>query len=246
MLPDSTADSLATSLHTHSPHRRTDVLRRFAKVLPAVLRAESTLHRKIALHLPRRPHGSQVKNPDGDPRVSRRSPHTAGRLWLLLPLLPDGKRSLIMDCMSLGRADAHEDVCPHLALQSDAPEHPAAYAPRWHAHSPRLVDPAPSKEQLTAARILLVPGCSTSCLQVDGALGSQIGSVSGESGARFCAVNTSGTVSVAGRTPVPMTNSCGICSRHCNRDRCAPCPSGHGGLGAGCTRSWRRIYLSWT
>ena len=47
------ADTLADHLKTHLPHRRLDALKRLSEVLLAVLQAESTLHRKIALHLPR-------------------------------------------------------------------------------------------------------------------------------------------------------------------------------------------------
>ncbi|GGO39273.1 hypothetical protein HNQ08_004925 [Deinococcus humi] len=47
------ADTLAALLKAHPPHRRQDSLRRLAKVRLALLQAKSTLHRKIALHLPR-------------------------------------------------------------------------------------------------------------------------------------------------------------------------------------------------
>ena len=47
------ADTLAAYLKDHLPHRRTDALLRLAEVLLGILQAESTLHRKIALHLPR-------------------------------------------------------------------------------------------------------------------------------------------------------------------------------------------------
>ena len=46
------ADTLADHLKTHLPHRRIDALKRLAEVHLAVLQAESTLHRKIALQLP--------------------------------------------------------------------------------------------------------------------------------------------------------------------------------------------------
>ncbi|MDR6221408.1 hypothetical protein J2Y00_005044, partial [Deinococcus soli (ex Cha et al. 2016)] len=46
------ADTLAAHLKGCLPQRRTDALRRLAEVLLALLQAESSLHRKIALHLP--------------------------------------------------------------------------------------------------------------------------------------------------------------------------------------------------
>ncbi len=80
------ADTLATYLHTRWPHRRTDALRRLAEVLLA----ESTLHRKIALHLPR------AATLESKTRTVARVFHDA-QLTPQLPLLPDGKLTLIMD-----------------------------------------------------------------------------------------------------------------------------------------------------
>ncbi|BBN97071.1 IS4 family transposase [Deinococcus grandis] len=90
------ADTLATYLHTRWPHRRTDALRRLAEVLLAVLQAESTLHRKIALHLPR------AATLESKTRTVARVFHDAQLTPqdvtdVLLPLLPDGKLTLIMD-----------------------------------------------------------------------------------------------------------------------------------------------------
>ena len=90
------ADTLATYLHTRWPHRRTDALRRLAEVLLAVLQAESTLHRKIALHLPR------SATLESKTRTVARVFHDAQLTPqdvtdVLLPLLPDGKLTLIMD-----------------------------------------------------------------------------------------------------------------------------------------------------
>jgi len=87
---------LATYLHTRWPHRRTDALRRLAEVLLAVLQAESTLHRKIALHLPR------AATLESKTRTVARVFHDAQLTPqdvcdVLLPLLPDGKLTLIMD-----------------------------------------------------------------------------------------------------------------------------------------------------
>jgi len=47
------ADTLAAYLKDRLPNRRTDALLRLAEVLLGILQPESTLHRKIALHLPR-------------------------------------------------------------------------------------------------------------------------------------------------------------------------------------------------
>ncbi|GGN43229.1 hypothetical protein GCM10010842_30490 [Deinococcus daejeonensis] len=90
------ADTLATYLHTRWPHRRTDALRRLAEVLLAMLQAESTLHRKIALHLPR------SATLESKTRTVARVFHDAELTPqdvtdVLLPLLPDGKLTLIMD-----------------------------------------------------------------------------------------------------------------------------------------------------
>ena len=90
------ADTLATYLHTRWPHRRIDALRRLAEVLLAVLQAESTLHRKIALHLPR------AATLESKTRTVARVFHDAQLTQqdvtdVLLPLLPDGKLTLIMD-----------------------------------------------------------------------------------------------------------------------------------------------------
>ena len=68
---------------------------------------------------------------------------------VLLPLLPDVTRTLIMDRTFSGRTDAHEDACPHVALWLDPAEHPRLGRPtRGRGDSPRLVGPAPSRQQL--------------------------------------------------------------------------------------------------
>ncbi len=90
------ADTLATHLKTHLPHRRLDALRRLAEVLLALIQAESTLHRKIALHLPR------DASLDSKTRTVARVFHDAQLTPqdvcdVLLPLLPNGKLTLIMD-----------------------------------------------------------------------------------------------------------------------------------------------------
>ena len=90
------ADTLAAYLKTRLPHRRIDAPRRLAEVLLALLQAESTLHRKIALHLPRE------ATPESKTRVLARVFHDAQLTPqdvtdVLLPLLPDGKLTLVMD-----------------------------------------------------------------------------------------------------------------------------------------------------
>ncbi|WP_428194488.1 IS4 family transposase [Deinococcus saxicola] len=90
------ADMLAAHLKSRLPHRRLDALQRLAEVLLALLQAESTLHRKIALHLPR------DATLESKTRVVARALHDAlltpqDVLDVLLPLLPDGKLTLVMD-----------------------------------------------------------------------------------------------------------------------------------------------------
>ena len=90
------ADTLAAYLKTRLPHRRMDALKRLAEVLLALLQAESTLHRKIALHLPR------DATLESKTRVVARVFHDAQLTPqdvtdVLLPLLPDGKLTLVMD-----------------------------------------------------------------------------------------------------------------------------------------------------
>ncbi len=90
------ADTLAAHLKTHLPHRRLDALRRLAEVLLALLQAESTLHRKIALHLPR--NASLESKTRTVARVFHDAQLTPQDVCdVLLPLLPDGKLTLIMD-----------------------------------------------------------------------------------------------------------------------------------------------------
>lgn len=87
---------LAAHLKTRLPHRRMDALKRLSEVLLALLQSESTLHRKIALHLPR------DATIDSKTRVVARALHDAQLtsqdvLDVLLPLLPEGKLTLVMD-----------------------------------------------------------------------------------------------------------------------------------------------------
>lgn len=76
------------------PHRRTDALRRLAEVLLAVLQAESTLHRKIALHLPR---SATLESKTRTVALHDAQLTPQDVTDVLLPLLPDGKLTLIMD-----------------------------------------------------------------------------------------------------------------------------------------------------
>ena len=85
---------------------RTDVLRRLAEVFLALLQAESTLHRKFALHLPRE--ATLEFKTRTVARVFHDVHLTSQDITdVLLPLLPDDN-TLIMDRTFLGRTDAHE------------------------------------------------------------------------------------------------------------------------------------------
>ena len=90
------ADTLAAYLKDRLPHRRTDALTRLAEVLLGILQAESTLHRKIALHLPR------TASLESKTRVVARVFHDEQLkpqdvLDVLLPLLPGGRLTMVMD-----------------------------------------------------------------------------------------------------------------------------------------------------
>ena len=100
------ADTLATYLHTRWPHRRADALRRLAEVLLAVLPSESTLHRKLALYLPRSATlESKTRTVACVFHDVQLTPQDV--CDVLLPLLPDGKFILIMD-----RTTWHYDQTP--------------------------------------------------------------------------------------------------------------------------------------
>ena len=90
------ADTLGSYLKDRLPHRRTDALLRLAEVLLGILQAESALHRKIALHLPR------TASLDSKTRVVARVFHDLQLtpqdvLDVLLPLLPNGRLTMVMD-----------------------------------------------------------------------------------------------------------------------------------------------------
>ena len=75
---------------------RADALLRLAEVLLGILQAESALHRKIALHLPR------TASLDSKMRVVARVSHdlqltSQDVLNVLLPLLPRGRLTMVMD-----------------------------------------------------------------------------------------------------------------------------------------------------
>ena len=90
------ADTLAAYLKDRLPHRRTDALKRLAEVLLGILQAESALQRKIALHLPR------TASLDSKTRGVARVVHALHLtpqdvLDVLLPLLPNGRLTMVMD-----------------------------------------------------------------------------------------------------------------------------------------------------
>ena len=89
-------DTFTASLKERLPHHRIDRLRCVAEVILGILQAESTLHRKIALHINRN------ANTDSITKMVARVFHDAGLsqqdvLDILLPLLPPGKLTLVMD-----------------------------------------------------------------------------------------------------------------------------------------------------
>lgn len=89
-------DTLAEYLNERLSHHRRDTLRRVAEVLFGILQAESTLHRKIALHIER------DATPASITRMVARTFHETNRTPqdvadVLLPLLPPGRLTLVMD-----------------------------------------------------------------------------------------------------------------------------------------------------
>jgi len=90
------ADTLAAYLKDRLPHRRTDALKRLAEVILGILQAESALHRKIALHIPR------TASLDSKTRATTRVFHDLHLtpqdvLDVLLPLLPSCRLTMVMD-----------------------------------------------------------------------------------------------------------------------------------------------------
>lgn len=89
-------DTLAEYLKERLAHHRRDTLRRVAEVLFGILQAESTLHRKIALHIDRE------ATPASITRMVARTFHETNLTPqdvadVLLPLLPPGKLTFVMD-----------------------------------------------------------------------------------------------------------------------------------------------------
>lgn len=87
---------LSAYLKERLPHHRTDSLRCVAEVIFGILQAESTLHRKIALHI------NRPATTESITRMVARVFHDAGLSQqdvqdILLPLLPAGKLKLVMD-----------------------------------------------------------------------------------------------------------------------------------------------------
>ncbi len=118
-------------------------MKRLAEVLLALLQAESTLHRKIALHLPRE------ATLESKTRVVARVFHDAQLTPqdvtdVLLPLLPDGKLTLIMDRMAW-----HDGQTPLNFLVLGAILGGAVIPLVWKVLPPQ-------GNSCTAARILLV------------------------------------------------------------------------------------------
>lgn len=89
--PDVT--TLAELLKTHLPHLRRDTLQRVADVVAGLIQAQSTRHRRVALHLPG-PTSPESKTR----RVARclHDPQLQGEdvLRVILPLLPPRKAAL--------------------------------------------------------------------------------------------------------------------------------------------------------
>lgn len=89
-------DTFAAYLKEQLPHHRSDTLRRLTEVLFGILQAESTLHRKIAVHIDRE------ASPGSITRMVARTFHETDLTPqdvadVLLPLLPAGKLTLVMD-----------------------------------------------------------------------------------------------------------------------------------------------------
>lgn len=89
-------DTFTAYLKERLAHHRSDTLRRVAEVLFGIIQAESTLHRKIALHIERE------ASPTSITRMVARTFHETNLTPqdvtdVLLPLLPAGKLTLVLD-----------------------------------------------------------------------------------------------------------------------------------------------------
>ncbi|WP_442780687.1 IS4 family transposase [Deinococcus sp. SL84] len=99
-------DTFVVYLKERLPHHRVDRLRCVAEVLFGILQAESTLHRKIALHIDRAATTPSIT------RMVARVLHGAGLTQqdiqdVLLPLLPEEKLTLIMDRTNWKHGQSH-------------------------------------------------------------------------------------------------------------------------------------------
>ncbi|CAM4459888.1 IS4 family transposase [Deinococcus marmoris] len=89
-------DTFVAFLKERLPHHRIDLLRRVAAVIFGIVQAETTRHRKIAIHL------RSTATLDSRTKTVARTFHDAGLSEqdvqdILLPLLPDGKLIFVMD-----------------------------------------------------------------------------------------------------------------------------------------------------
>lgn len=99
-------DTFAAYLKERLAHHRSDTLRRVAEVLFGIIQAESTLHRKIALHIEREASSASIT------RMVARTFHETQLTPqdvcdVLLPLLPVGKLTFVLDRTNwkLGQGD---------------------------------------------------------------------------------------------------------------------------------------------
>lgn len=89
-------DTFATYLKERLAHYRSDTLRRVAEVLFGIIQSESTLHRKIALHVDRE--ASQASITRMVARTFHETQLTPQDVCdVLLPLLPAGKLTFVLD-----------------------------------------------------------------------------------------------------------------------------------------------------
>ncbi|MBB6018279.1 hypothetical protein HNQ04_003557 [Deinococcus radiopugnans ATCC 19172] len=132
---------------------------RLAAMRLAWLQAESTRRRKIALQLSRDATlESKIRTVARVFHVAPLTPRDVNDV--LLPLRPDGRLTLILDHIFMGRTDCRRERAPVWGESSPSgrvpapgtttrrPPHPdAGGAPRWRGHSPGVVHLAASGEQ---------------------------------------------------------------------------------------------------
>lgn len=102
-------DTFVAFLKERLPHHRIDALRRVAGVIFGIVQAETTRHRKIAIHL------RSTATLDSRTKTVARTFHDAGLseqdvLNILLPLLPDGKLIFVMDRTNWKHGQAHINI----------------------------------------------------------------------------------------------------------------------------------------